>query len=90
MLLQSAGAVIMKQATVNLYNKLTEHGLTHGKEWAFVAHIHDEYQVEVLPDYVDLVRDEAINGIKSTARALNFRCPLDGETHTGRTWAETH
>lgn len=90
MLLQSAGAVIMKQATVNLYNKLTEHGLTHGKEWAFVAHIHDEYQVEVLPDYVDLVRDEAINGIKSTAHTLNFRCPLDGETHTGRTWAETH
>ena len=44
-LLQGAGAVIMKQATVHLYDKLNELDLTHGKEWAFVAHIHDEFQL---------------------------------------------
>lgn len=89
-LLQGAGAIIMKQATINLYNILCDHGLKHGKDYAFVAHVHDEFQLEVLPKYVDLVKKEAINGIRSTTETLQFRCPLDGESRSGRNWAETH
>lgn len=89
-LLQSAGAVIMKQATVNLYDLLCERGLRHGKEWAFVAHIHDEFQLEVMPEHVDLVKEQAVNGIRQAAEQLAFKCPLDGEAHSGRTWADTH
>ena len=89
-LLQSAGAVIMKQATVLLYNKLTDEGLEHGKEWAFVAHIHDEFQLEVLPSYVEQVSKDAVKSIQEAGEVLGFRCPLDGEAKAGRNWAKTH
>lgn len=89
-LLQSAGAVVMKRATVHLYNKLTNKGLRHGKDWAFTAHVHDEFQMDVKPDLVDLVKEEAINAIQETSGLLGFRCPLDGEAKSGSNWAETH
>ena len=89
-LLQSAGAVIMKQATVLLYNKLIGEGLKHGEDWAFVAHIHDEFQLEVHPDRVEKIREYAVKSIREAGEVLGFRCPLDGEAKAGANWAETH
>jgi len=89
-LLQGAGAVIMKQATIHLYDNLTKLGFVHGKEWAFVAHIHDEFQVEARPECVDQIEKEAVNAIRQTTQTLGFRCPLDGEAKAGSNWAETH
>jgi len=89
-LLQGAGAVVMKQATVHLYENLIQKGLTHGQDFAFVAHIHDEFQVEVKPNRVELVKEEAVNAIRQTTDTLGFKCPLDGEARVGPNWAETH
>ena len=89
-LLQSAGAIAMKQATVNLYHDLTKEGLVHGVDWAMVAHVHDEFQVETSPDHVPLIKQRAINAIRSAGETLGFRCPLDGEAKSGANWAETH
>ena len=89
-LLQSAGAVIMKQATVELYDSLTKLGLKHGSDWAFVAHVHDEFQMEVRPQHTEVVRAAAVEAIKQAGITLQFRCPLDGEARAGKNWAETH
>ena len=89
-LLQSAGAVVMKQATVELSKSLAEMGLSKGSDWGFVAHVHDEFQMEVRPQYVEPVKVAAVDAIKKAGRILGFRCPLDGEARAGANWASTH
>ena len=89
-LLQSAGAIAMKQATVILHDALTKDGLIHGRDWAFVAHVHDEFQVEALPEHVETIKEKSIESIQKAGELLGFRCPLDGEAKHGKNWAETH
>jgi DNA polymerase-1 len=89
-LLQSAGAVIMKQATVELSRSLTEIGLSRGSDWEFVAHVHDEFQMEVRPQHAETVKSASVTAIREAGRILGFRCPLDGEARAGANWAETH
>jgi DNA polymerase I len=90
MLLQSAGAVVMKQALIKLHRDLTILGWEHGKEYAFVANVHDEFQAEVLPEKADLYGKMAVESIRYAGDSLGFNCPLDGEYKVGRNWAETH
>lgn len=91
LLLQSAGAVVMKKATVILWRKLAEQGFTFGDEVAQMAHIHDEYQLAVRNDIPpELVGNIAVQAIREAGEAFNFRCPLDGEYKTGKNWAECH
>jgi DNA polymerase I-like protein with 3'-5' exonuclease and polymerase domains len=89
-LLQSAGALVMKQATVNLWEKLQVAGLVQGKDFSFVAHVHDEFQLEVWPEIKDKVMQLAVDSIREAGDAFNFKCPLDGEAKVGMSWAETH
>ena len=89
-LLQSAGAVIMKQATIHLHDALTKKGYTHGKDWGLVAHVHDEFQTESRPDLAEVVAGEAVRAIRRAGETLRFKCPLDGEARIGCNWAETH
>jgi DNA polymerase I-like protein with 3'-5' exonuclease and polymerase domains len=89
-LLQSAGAVLMKRATVILFDRLVELGLKPNEDFAFVAHVHDEFQVECWPEFSELVKEEAEDAIYQAGRTFNFRCPLAGEAKAGSTWAETH
>jgi DNA polymerase I len=90
MLLQSAGAVVMKQALIKLHRDLTILGWNHGREYAFVANVHDEFQAEVLPEKADLYGKMAVEAIRYAGDSLGFNCPLDGEYKVGRNWAETH
>lgn len=91
LLFQSAGALIMKQATIIMWNDLFEHGFTFGREVAQMAHIHDEYQLAVRNDIPkELVGEIAVNAIRKAGEHFGFRCPLDGEYKTGSNWAETH
>ncbi len=89
-LLQSAGAVIMKKATVILFNKLINQGLIWGTDFAFVGHIHDEIQTECKEQYARTIGEAAVASIKEAGEYFNFRCPLDGEWKVGSNWAETH
>ncbi len=89
-LLQSAGALLVKQATINLFKKLTMDGLQWGKDWAMVAHVHDEFQLEVREDLAQHVAGVAVWSFQQAGRDFDWRCPLDGEAKIGNNWAETH
>ena len=90
MLLQSAGAVVMKQALINLFFSLTAMGWGHGREYSFVANVHDEFQAEVKPEYAEYFGKEAVESIRRAGKKLKLNVLLDGESKIGETWAETH
>lgn len=85
-LLQSAGAIVMKQALVLASDRLQSMRIPY----KLVAQVHDEFQVEVPDEYADTVGKVFRNAIKRAGRELGLRCPLDGEYQVGTTWADTH
>jgi DNA polymerase-1 len=87
-LLQSAGAIIMKQATVLMHKELIRSGL-NGR-YKQVAHIHDEVQFEVRKEDAEEASKIVKSCITKAGEVLGFRCRLDGESKIGRNWAETH
>lgn len=90
-LLQSAGALLVKMATVIMYDKLVEQGLVFGEDWALMAHIHDEVQVEARTEEIaHIVGRTFVEALKEAGIMFGFRCALDGEYKIGRNWAETH
>jgi DNA polymerase I-like protein with 3'-5' exonuclease and polymerase domains len=56
----------------------------------FVANVHDEFQMEVRPEYAEQVGEIARQSIVKAGKFYNFRCPLDGEFKIGANWKETH
>lgn len=89
-LLQSAGALLVKQATVNLYLELSRRGYIFGKHWGMVAHVHDEFQLQVLEAIADEVAEVACWAFREAGKQFNWRCPLDGEAKIGMNWYECH
>lgn len=90
-LLQSAGAIIMKKALVILDEDLqTLGGLVPGKDYEFVANVHDEFQIEVTEEYADFVGAAIVRAIEKTGEHFNLRCPVTGDYDIGNSWAETH
>ena len=87
LLLQSAGAVVMKQALYILDNELG--GLYPGR-YAFMANVHDEWQIECDPSIAEDVGRIACKSIEAAGVTLNLKCPLKGEYKIGNNWAETH
>jgi len=89
-LLQSTGAVSVKKATVILYQDLIAEGLKWGKDFAFVAHIHDEIQAVVKPEHVEVYKNLAIDSFRKSGEYFNLLCPFTGEAREGKNWMETH
>jgi DNA polymerase-1 len=85
-LLQSAGAIAMKQALVELDRKLTEAGIPCD----FVANVHDEWQIEAPEFCANQLGELAVEAIREMSLYFNMNCPLDAEYKIGKTWAETH
>ena len=90
MLLQSAGAVTMKVALVQLFHRLNSMKWQHGREYSFVANVHDEFQAEVLPDKTSVFGELAVDSIRRAGKELNLNVMLDGEAKVGASWKETH
>ena len=90
MLLQSAGAVCMKVALINLFARLNQMKWQHGREYSFVANVHDEFQAEVQPDKASVFCELAVNAIRAAGKELKLNVMLDGEAKIGETWAQTH
>lgn len=90
-LLQSAGAIVMKYALVES-DRLLQHslGLKPGIDYEFVGNIHDEIQLECLPDLTEMVGKTIVQAIENSTTHFNFKCPLTGEYKIGDSWAETH
>jgi len=90
MLLQSAGAVCMKVALIQLFHALGKSKWQHGREYAFVANIHDEFQAEVIPQHAEDFGKLAVKAIRVAGKELKLNVQLDGEYKVGDSWAETH
>lgn len=96
LLLQSAGALIMKKALTILDENLQARGLTNYSQdrltydYESSANVHDEFQIEVKEQYAEVVGQMAVQAIRDAGEYFKFRCPLDGEYKVGNSWAETH
>ncbi|REJ61409.1 MAG: DNA polymerase [Bacteroidetes bacterium] len=89
-LLQSTGAITVKKATTILYDDLKELGLRWGQDYAFVAHVHDEIQSLVRPQFVEAYKTLAIASFRKSGEYFNLKCPMTGEARVGHNWMETH
>jgi DNA polymerase-1 len=89
-LLQSAGAVLAKEATVIAYDDLSTRGWEWIEHWALVAHIHDELQNEAREDIADEVGQTIRSAMRKAGEKYAMRVPIDGEYKVGTNWAETH
>lgn len=89
-LLQSAGALISKKATVILYDDMLAAGHEWGKDWGLMAHIHDEVQAWSRPEIAEEAGKIFVEAFRKAGEFFEFRCPIAGEFKIGRNWAETH
>jgi DNA polymerase I-like protein with 3'-5' exonuclease and polymerase domains len=85
-LLQSAGAIVMKQALVLLNDELRRAKINY----KFVANVHDEWQIEVEEARAEEAGKLGVLAIEKAGKVLNMRCPLSGEYKVGNSWKETH
>ena len=85
-LLQSAGAIVMKQALVLLNDELRRAKINY----KFVANVHDEWQIEVEEARAEEAGKLGVLAIEKAGKILNMRCPLAGEYKVGNSWKETH
>ena len=85
-LLQGGGAIVMKQAMINLY-QLIQLNTFDAK---FVANIHDEWQLQVKESQADCVGRLGVESIEKVTEQFNMRCNLTGEYKVGGNWSETH
>lgn len=85
-LLQSAGAIVMKQAMINLNQLIRLNTL----DAHFVCNVHDEWQLEVQEAVADSTGQLGVGAIKQSGEELELFCPLDGEYKIGDNWSETH
>ena len=85
-LLQSAGAIVMKEALVILNQTIDNLQL----DAKFVANVHDEWQIECSEKDAEAVGQAGVDAIVQAGKNLNLNCPLDGDYNIGDAWHETH
>ena len=85
-LLQSSGAILLKQALVHCEELFRAEGL----DAKFVLNVHDEWQVEALEEHADRAGKLMVKAMNMAGRTLGWRIQIDGEYKVGRSWAETH
>ena len=85
-LLQGAGAIVMKQASILFRNYLTSEKIPA----KLLLTVHDEWQLEVPEQYAERVGQLGRKAIQDAGVVLGLRCPLDGEYKIGNNWYETH
>jgi DNA polymerase I len=89
-LLQSSGALIMKQVVIELHNKMYDLGYIYGHNWQQHAMIHDEVQVSCPPAMVDTLTSVALEAFPASQQFFDFQCPIHGDAHVGYCWSDTH
>jgi len=90
-LLQSAGAILMKQVVVNIHNNI-ESALTlpHGAGWEQVLMVHDEVQLVCNPKYTTAIQEQAMLAFPQAQEFFGFRCLIEGDSRVGSNWSQTH
>ena len=85
-LCQSAGAIVMKQALVLMFDEFHKQGL----DVIPLLNVHDEVQLSTTEEAADAVGQIAAASIGRAGEVFNFRCPLAGNYDVGASWSETH
>ena len=89
-LLQGAGAMIMKQVIINTHNNLEAKGLVHGHDWIQHGMIHDEIQLSCPKKHTALVKEQALLAFPQAQQFFAFRCEIEGDAKVGWSWDQTH
>ena len=89
LLIQSAGSLIVKQATIILHRKFKENDFTN-TDVNMVAHIHDELQIESKSSLADAVGKLAVESVKEAGEHFKIRVPINSKYKIGNNWSETH
>jgi DNA polymerase-1 len=84
--LQSAGGIVMKQASIFARERIIKKGYDALK----VGDIHDEAQFDCELGCADEVGKLLVQSLRDAGEELRFRVPLDGNYSIGLNWAETH
>ena len=87
--LQSAGAIYMKYLLCHIDNQLREK-YQYGKEFGYVANIHDAINIECNPDIANDICDILSKSFLDTSYNLGFKYPVYGEPKVGKNQYETH
>lgn len=90
LLLQSSGAVIMKQCLVFLKEELDKVGLKRRVDYNFTLNIHDEVQAEVRKGLEDVYKECCYKAVDRTNEFLKLNCRLQIDIKQGKSWAECH
>jgi hypothetical protein len=90
-LLQSAGAILMKQVVINIHDNIESAlSLPHGAEWEQVLMVHDEVQLVCSPKYTEQVRAQALAAFPQAQQFFGFLCDIEGDSRVGSNWSQTH
>jgi DNA polymerase I-like protein with 3'-5' exonuclease and polymerase domains len=88
-LLQSAGAIVCKNWVVESYKRIDAQ-LTLGVHYTPLGFIHDEIQVAVTPDWVEIVEKMLTKSIVTVGESFKLNVPLAAEAKHGNSWADCH
>lgn len=90
-LLQAAGAVIMKQVVVQLHKNIHDNlGLVYGQDWEQMLMVHDEIQLAAKPIHINAIQEQALASFPEAQEFFGFRCKIEGDSRVGSSWSETH
>jgi DNA polymerase I-like protein with 3'-5' exonuclease and polymerase domains len=89
-LLQSFGALVVKQGTVLFHRNAERRGWKYGTDFAQLLHVHDEIQLQARPEIAEEVGKLAVASFAEAGQYFNLNVPITGEYKIGRNWAETH
>ena len=89
-LLQSSGALIMKQVVINLHQTMEEDGYQYGIDWQQNLMVHDEIQLSCPAKLVEVVKEKALSAFPQAQQFFGFRCDIEGDAKVGYSWYNTH
>lgn len=89
LLLQSAGAIYMKQYLVDIDVELRKH-YTHGVDFGYVANIHDAVNIECKPELTDHICEILVKGFETASIKLGLKYYVKGQPSAGQNQYETH
>ena len=91
LLLQSAGALVCKKWICLVEENLVKRGLDHGKDFRFMAWVHDEYQCACRTEEIaKIVVEVGQQSMREAQEFFKFRVQLDTEGKIGRNWGDCH
>lgn len=90
LLIQSAGAIVMKQALINMVEEAERQGYVLDSDFALCGNVHDEWILECKPELADKMKEISVAAIRKTTTDFQLKVDLDGDARSGDNWYEIH